>query len=211
MSRISACTKARNEQDGSMISRIVLIVTTIVAAALTLPASADTIKSPDGTVQITVPNGWREGKPSGPAIQVQAVSGRGAIVFVIVVSKEDYKDLKSFANIRLERLKGNMPDAAPKMEDVQLNNKPAIRVSLEGTQANGQRRGYIVTFFETDANYVDVTALASMSVFKAEEETLAGLASQVKILASPSAAAPAAAPTTAPAPGAKPPAVRPPR
>lgn len=199
-----------------MISRIVLIVTTVVAGALALPASADTtIKSPDGTVQITVPNGWREGKPSGPAIQVQAVSGRGAIVFVIVVSKEDYKDLKSFANIRMERLKGNMPDAAPKMEDIQLNNKPAIRVSLEGTQANGQRRGYIVTFFETDANYVDVTALAKMSVFKAEEETLAGLASQVKILASPSAATPAAAPTTAPAPaaapGAKPPAVRPPR
>ena len=111
-----------------------------------------------------------------------------------------------------------MPDAEPKTEDIQINNQPAIRITMEGTQANGQRRGYLLTFFEAAGNYVDVVAMANASAFKAEEVVFAGLASQVKLLASPDAAAPAAAapptPATAPAApaaAAKPPAARAPR
>jgi hypothetical protein len=205
-----------------MIDRIFLVALVAAVASVTQPAFADTtIKSEDGGVQITVPNGWREGKPVAPAIKIQAHSARGALVLVRVVAKEDFKDLKSFANIGLERFKKNMPDAEPKVEDLQINNKPAIRITLEGTQANGQRRGILLTFFETDGNYVDVVTMANESVFKTEEPVLAGLASQVKILATPDAAAAtpaappaAAAPATGPAaattPG-KPPAARAPR
>jgi hypothetical protein len=199
-----------------MTSRFALVAGIVVLAALARPAHADmTIKSADGTVQITVPNGWREGKPFGPNIKIQAASGRGGLVLVRVASREDFKDLKSFANVGLERFKKNMPDAEPKTEDIQINNKPAIRITMEGTQANGQRKGYLLTFFEVDGNYVDVVTMANASVFKAEEPVFAGLASQVKILASPDAAAPATpAQTTAPAApaaGAKPPAARSPR
>ena len=140
---------------------------------------------------------------------------------VRVVSKEDFKDLKSFANVGLERFKKNMPDAEPKVEDTQVNNKPAIRITLEGTQANGQRRGILLTFFESDGNYVDVVTMANASVYKTEEPVLAGLAGQVKILATPDAAAaapaaapPTATPTTPPASATtagKPPAARAPR
>ncbi len=202
-----------------MIDRMFLVALVAAVTGFALSARADTtIKSEDGTVQITVPNGWREGKPLGPSIKVQANSTRGALVLVRVASKEDFKDLKSFANIGLERFKKNMPDAEPKVEDLQMNNKPAIRITLEGTQANGQRRGILLTFFETDGNYVDVVTMANASVFKTEESVLAGLASQVKILATPDAAAatPAAAPAPATAPAAataagKPPAARAPR
>ncbi len=199
-----------------MISRFDLAAAVVVTVALAGPAFADTtIKSADGTVQITVPNGWREGKPFGPNIKVQASSARGGLVLVRVVSKEDFKDLKSFANVGLGRLKKNMPDAEPKTEEIQINNKPAIRITLEGTQANGQRRGYLITFFEADGSYVDVVTMAAASAFKTEEPVLAGLASQVKVLASPDAVAPAAVPPpsaqTTPPPAGKPPATRPPR
>jgi hypothetical protein len=203
-----------------MMDRIVLVALVAAVAGFARPALADTtIKSEDGTVQITVPNGWREGKPLGPSIKVQAHSARGALVLVRVASKEDFKDLKSFANVGLERFKKNMPDAEPKVEDIQMDNKPAIRITLEGMQANGQRRGILLTVFESDGNYIDVVAMANASVFKTEEPVLAGLASQVKILASPDtapAATPpaAAAPATAPAAaanGGKPPAARAPR
>jgi hypothetical protein len=204
-----------------MMNRLVVILVAAVAG-FPPPAFADTtIKSEDGTVQITVPNGWHEGKPLGPSIKIQAHSARGALVLVRVVSKEDFKDLKSFANVGLERFKKNMPDAEPKVEGIQMNNKPAIRITLEGTQANGQRRGILLTFFESDGSYVDVVTMANASVYKTEEPVLAGLAGQVKILATPdaAAAAPAAAPSTAapatpPASAAttgKPPAARSPR
>jgi hypothetical protein len=114
-----------------------------------------------------------------------------------------------------------MADVEPKVEGIQMNNKPAIRITLEGTQANGQRRGILLTFFESDGSYVDVVTMANASVYKTEEPVLAGLAGQVKILATPdaAAAAPAAAPSTAapatpPASAAttgKPPAARSPR
>jgi len=197
-----------------MISRFDLAAAVVISVALAGPAFADTtIKSADGTVQITVPNGWREGKPFGPNIKVQASSARGGLVLVRVVSKEDFKDLKSFANVALERLKKNMPDVEPKTEEIQINNKPAIRITLEGTQANGQRRGYLITFFEADGSYVDVVTMAAASAFKTEEAVFAGLASQVKVLAAPEAAAPAAAPPAQPTapPAGKPPATRPPR
>ena len=196
-----------------MINKIAPVLALIVISALAGPASADTtLKSEDGTVQLTVPNGWREGKPLGPSVKLQATNTRGALVLVRVVSKEDFKDLKSFANVGLERVKKNMPDAEPKTEDIQINSKPAIRIIVEGTQANGQRRGMLMTFFETDGNFVDVVTMANASVFKADQQTLAGLASQVKILGSSEAAAPAAAPAApAAAPSGKPPSPRAPR
>ena len=53
-----------------MISRFDLAAAVVVTVALAGPAYADTtIKSADGTVQITVPNGWREGKALWPEHQ----------------------------------------------------------------------------------------------------------------------------------------------
>lgn len=194
-------------------TRFAFVGAVVALAALSCPAYADmTIRSADGTVQLTVPNGWREGKPTAPNVKIQAASGRGGLVLVRVVTKEDFKDLKSFANVGLERLKRNMPDAEPKTEDIQINNKPAIRIIMEGTQANGQRRGFLLTFFEADGNFIDVVAMANASAFKSEEAVFAGLASQVKLLADAAASPPAQAAVPAtPAAGAKPPAARSPR
>jgi hypothetical protein len=202
----------QRKRDIAMKTRIALVVAAMMTVAIALPARADTtIKSSDGTVELTVPNGWREGKPFGPAIKLVATSARGGIVFVRLVNKEDFRDLKSVADASIARLKKNMPDAQPKVEDIKVNDKPAIRVSIEGTQANGQRRGFLLTFFETPGHYVDVAAMARASAFKAEESVFASLASRVKVLGGSTGAAPAAPPHAAPSSGGPPPSSRAPR
>ena len=197
------------------------IVTTAVAAfvALALPARADTtIKSDDASVQITVPNGWRQTKPLSPAIQIQVTDGRAAIL-VRVALKEDFKDLQSFARVASQRFTKNFTDAEPKFEDVQVNGKPAIRVSAVGTQSNGVRRGFVMTCVDTDGKFVEVVGIAAASAFQAEQQVMADMAGRVKVLdavgAGSAAQMPAAPPPTgntpATPPGRQPPTGRQPR
>ncbi len=183
---------------------VVAMRTTFIAAVaaglltLALPAYADTtIKSDDASVELTVPNGWRQTKTAVPAIKIQATDGRAAVL-VRVASKEDYKDLKSFAEHASSRFTKNLTDAEPKFEDVQINGKPAIRVSAEGTQSNGVRRGFVMTFIDTDGMFVEVVGIANASVFRTEQQAITDMASRIKILAVAGAPPPAQTPSAAP-------------
>jgi hypothetical protein len=174
--------------------------------ALASPAHADTtIKSDDSSVEITVPNGWRQTKTVSPKIQIQATNGR-AVILVRVAAKEDYRDFKSFAAVGSERFVKKFVDAEPKTEDVQVNGSPAIRVSAEGTEINGKRRGFVITFIDAGGMYVEVIGIANASAFGAEQQTMADLAGRVKVLAAAGTGPAAQAPAAAPAPVTPPPA-----
>ena len=146
------------------------------------PAPTRTIKSDDSSVEITVPNGWRQTKAATPKIQIQATNGR-AIVVVRIAAKEDFKDLKSFATVGSSRFIKRFVDAEPKTEDVQVNGNPAIRISAEGTQESGQRRGCVLTFIDAGGTFIEVMGIANASAFATEQQTLADLAGRVKLLA----------------------------
>jgi hypothetical protein len=183
---------------------------------LASPAHADTtITSDDSSVEITVPNGWRQTKTVSPKIQIQATNGR-AVILVRVAAKEDYRDFKSFAAVGSDRFIKRFVDAEPKTEDVRVNGSPAIRVSAEGTEINGKRRGFVITFFDAGGMFVEVIGIANASAFGAEQQTMAELASRVKVLAAvgtgPAAQTPAAAPApvTTPPTGTSPPSKQPP-
>ena len=198
-------------------TRSVFVAALASLSAFALPAHADTtIKSDDASVEITVPNGWHQTKAAAAAIQIQVTNGR-AVVLVRVAQKEDYKDLKSFAAVGSTRFMKNLTDAEPKTEDVQINGKPAIRISAEGTQSNGLRRGYVLTFVDTVGVFIEVVGIANASAFKNEQQTMADMAGRVKILAAAGAPAAAQAPppraSTTPAapPAGQPPAGRQPR
>jgi hypothetical protein len=205
-----------------MDTRSIVMVAVAALVALTfLGASAradSTIKSDDASVQITVPNGWRQTKPLSPAIQIQVTNGR-ATILVRVGLKEDYKDLQSFAQVVSQRFTKSFIDAEPKFEDVQVNGKPAIRVSAMGTQSNGVRRGFVMTCVDTDGRFVEVVGIAAASAFQAEQQLMADMAGRVKVLdavgAGPAAQMPAAPPPTgntpATPPGRQPPTGRQPR
>ncbi len=192
----------------------IVMVAFAAFAAFAAPARADsTIKSDDSSVEITVPNGWRQTKPATPKIQIQATNGR-SIVVVRVANKEDFKDLKSFATVGSSRFIKRFVDAEPKTEDVQVNGNPAIRISAEGTQESGQRRGCVLTFVDAGGTFIEVMGVANASAYAAEQQTLADLAGRVKLLAAagPAAQTPAATPAAAPAtPSTKPPPARSPR
>jgi hypothetical protein len=200
-----------------MDTRSIVIVALAGLVAFALPARADTtIKSDDASVEITVPNGWRQTKPLSPAIQIQVTNGRAAIL-VRVASKEDYKDLKAFAQSATSRFTERFTDADPpesKFEDVQVNGNQAIRVSAKGTQSNGVRRGYVMTFIDTDGMFVEVLGIANASAFQAEQQTMAEMAGRVKVLAAagagPTAQKPPATPPAGNIPPAGPPGRQPP-
>jgi hypothetical protein len=196
-----------------MITRVAAL-TVAVLCSFTALASADTaIKSEDGTLELTVPNGWRQTKAAATAIQLQVTDGR-ATFLVRAVSKEDFRDLQAFAQRGSARFTKEITDAEPKFEDVQINGKPAIRVSILGTQANGTRRGYVMTFLEADGMFINTVGIANASAFKASQQTLADMAGRVKVIKSasttstaapsPAEAAPPAGTPTTPAPGRQP-------
>jgi hypothetical protein len=195
--------------------------------ALAVPVKADTLKSQDGTLQLTLPNGWRETKTPGPAIKISATSGRGALVMVRTVPKEDFVDFKSFASAGIGRFKKNMPDADPTVEDISINGTPAIRATLTGTEPSGLRKAFVLTFLNANGMFINVITSVNMSAFDAEKQAMQGMAAQLKIVGgpppaapspaapSPAAPSPAAPSPAAPAPAApatpSPPTARPPR
>lgn len=174
--------------------RFAVMVVALVAG-FGVPAHAEvTVKSQDGSMELTLPNGWKETKPRGPSVKVQASDGHGASISVSADSREDFKDLKSFSNFLLERLKKTFPDAEPKIEEMKIDGKDAIRVTLRGTLANGQNAGVIITCIDAGAQFLRVMVRASASNFARQEQVLAGLANQVKLISAavspPAAAAP---------------------
>jgi hypothetical protein len=195
-----------------MDTKCIVVVASAGFLAFAAPARADTtIKSDDSSVEITVPNGWRQTKPASPKIQIEATNGR-AVVVVRVAAKEDFKDLKSFAAVGSARFIKRFVDAEPKTEDVQVNGNPAIRISAEGTQDNGQRRGCVLTFIDAGGTFVEVMGIANASAFATERQTMADLAGRVKLSAvagappsTPAAQTPSTTPSATTAPSTKPP------
>ena len=53
-------------------------------------------------------------------------------------AKEDFKDLEAFTNFVIEKMKKTLPGAEAKVETVQIDGKPAKRMTMSGTLANGQ-------------------------------------------------------------------------
>jgi hypothetical protein len=160
-----------------------LTVTAMALVVAFAPSSyADiTVKSQDGTIEMTLPNGWREAKKGGPNAKIHATDGHSARVTVRTESKEDFNDLKAFAEFMGKRLKKKFIDADPKFEDVNVAGKPAIRISLMGQARSGKRAGYIITLFEGDDEYLIVMASANAGVFNKVKDVLSDLPNQIRM------------------------------
>ena len=171
------------------------------------PAFADmTIKSQDGSLELALPNGWHEGKAQGRLAKLVAVDGKGSRVVVRTLPKEDFKDAAAVANFALAKLKLTDSEAA-KTEDAQVGGKPALRMSVMGTQSTGLREGIVVTVFEADGMYIEITASTDAAGFTKQAPVLAGFANQLKITPT----APTATPTPTPTPTNTPPGKQPPK
>jgi hypothetical protein len=162
-----------------------------LVTALTLPARADvTVKAQDGSMEMTLPNGWKEAKPRGPNIKMQATDGRGASILVGASPKEDFKDFEAFTNFAVDSLKKIFPEAEPKIENTQVDGKTAKRAIISGTLPNGQNANAILTVVDAGSQYLRIMVRASASNFSHQEPVLTELANKVKITAA-AAAAPA--------------------
>jgi hypothetical protein len=190
----------------SISSAVTAVVAMALVAAFVQAARADiTFKSQDGTLEITLPNGWHEAKQGGPEAKIH-VAGQGTRVTIREHAKEDFKDIKAVANFLSERLKKRFTDVEPKFSEVQVNGKPAVRVELEGTEPSGVKVGYLITVVESDKTYISIAGTGNASAFAKQKQLLSDLPNQLKVTASaapPAAAAPAAAAPAAAATPAK--------
>jgi hypothetical protein len=174
--------------------------TTMLAAAITVfafCAHADiTAKSQDGTIELTLPNGWHELKPDG-ATKILAGDGQGGRVAVRTFSKEDFKDMKAVAGFIVTRLK-LIDNPEQKVEDLEVNGTPATRLTFVGTEPNGMRRGFVLTVLELGGEYVNITASTKASAFTKDSPILEAFAKQI-VAAGPAASSPTAPKPQAPA------------
>jgi hypothetical protein len=189
----------------SIRSAVAAVAAMALLATFTQAARADvTFKSQDGTLEITLPNGWHEAKQGGPEAKIH-VAGQGTRVTIREHAKEDFKDMKAVANFLSERLKKRFTDVEPKFSDVQVNGKPAVRVELEGTEPSGVKVGYLITIVDSDKSYISIAGTGNASAFAKQKQLLSDLPNQLKVTVSsappaatpPAAAAPAAAATPA--------------
>jgi len=165
------------------------VATVAAFLAFCLSAHAQVVvKSEDGSMQLTLPNGWKEGKPVGASTKIRASDGHGAVVAVSAHPKEDFKDFKAFTNFADERLKKNLPGTEAKAQNLEIDGKPAIRMTMSGTGANGRNVAVIATYVDAGPTYVVVLVRASASDYRRQEPVLVGLASQLKLAATAPAA-----------------------
>ena len=153
-----------------------------LVAGFGVAAHADVVvKSQDGSMELTLPSGWKEVPPRGPNTKLQASDGHGASIAVSAQAKEDFKDLEAFTNFVIEKMKKTLPGAEAKVETVQIDGKPAKRMTMSGTLANGQNASVVVTCMEAGSQFLRVMVHASASNFARQGPVLIGLANQIKV------------------------------
>ena len=165
----------------SIRSAVTAVAVMALVAAFVQAAHADvTFKSQDGTLEITLPNGWHEAKQGGPEAKIH-VAGQGTRVTIREHAKEDFKDIKAVANFLAERLKKRFTDVEPKFSDVQVNGKPAVRVELEGTEPSGVKVGYLITIVDSGKSYISIAGTGNASAFAKHKQLLSDLPNQLKV------------------------------
>ena len=174
-------------------------------ALVSFPAYADmTVKSSDGSMELALPNGWHDVKPEGASTKIAATDGHGTRVVVRVYPKEDFKDAKAVATFAVNKLKLSDNDGV-KTEDIEIGGKPAVRMSVVGTQASEMRAGYLITIVDSGSEYIEVQGRTDASSFAKQTPVLQALASALKVMpTSTSAETPAPAPAAPPKPAVKP-------
>jgi hypothetical protein len=162
-----------------------------------------TVRSSDGSMELALPNGWHDVKPEGESAKIAATDGHGTRLVVRVYPKEDFKDAKAVADFAVKKLKLADNDGV-KTEDIQIDGKPAVRMTIVGTRASEKRAGFLITIIDAGSQYIEVQGATDASSFAKETPVLQALAGALKVTppAETAAPAPAAAP---PKPAVKPP------
>ncbi len=163
----------------------------------TAPAPDATAKSSEGSMELALPNGWRDIKPEGVSTKLAATNGKGSRVVVRVYPKEDFKGANAFAEFAVNNLKLSDDNGVNK-SNIEITGKPAVRLSVVGTASNEMRVGYLITILESEGMYVEVIGRTDAYSFAKETPVLGAFASALKFTSSttPTPSPPTAGETT---------------
>ncbi|MDQ4149826.1 MAG: hypothetical protein M3164_07560, partial [Actinomycetota bacterium] len=127
--------------------------------ATTPNALTKTIRSEDGTLEMRVPEPWREDRSLNAQADLQA-SQRAQEAYVVVIgdSKQAFggRTLNDFAQIARENFLRGVTDATvSEPTQMTLGGRPAIRFDIQGT-AEDVRVSYLYTLAETESRYLQI-------------------------------------------------------
>lgn len=135
-----------------------------------------TLTSADGTVQLTIPGGWREDRELNKSAAVQA-SNRVQEMYVAVISegKQEFQEamtLETFADLSRTVTTGNAASAeATDPVPTKVGNYPALEYTLRGTVENVEVK-YFTTVVETPSSFHQIITWTLASRFDQNLPTL---------------------------------------
>jgi hypothetical protein len=172
-----------------MVYRIALTALVLTLAWHPAPLRADdtdssvTVKSPDGQVQVVVPNGWVAANSSNPAAAIEARSDdTDAFVMVLIANRDDpYLALDDYCKTcRDEVLSHLVKSKCSAPEPIEVNGFKAIRYEIHGTSpASKVKFGYFVTIVQMRRHYLEVVSWSVEKYFADNAPVLKPMANSV--------------------------------
>ena len=162
------------------------------------PAGSVTVKSADGSIQMTAPAGWIRGEPPSPGISLLVLNDAQQCGAMIIA--EDRTDLAltlaQYARRAVDQLKQSpalTDQSATALTPVKVGSHVAQRCTFR-CSTGGMKLAYVLTFVQGDHDFLDVQAWAVADQFDRDRPLLETIAANVRELAvapvvSPSAAA----------------------
>jgi hypothetical protein len=171
-----------------MISRALVFAFAVVLAFPSIPVRADdaasnVLKSDDGKVQLSVPDGWVKSESTTPSAVLEARNeDSDAFIMVLVADRSDpYLTLDDYSgSIRDDVLSHLVKSKCSQPESLEIGGFKAIRFEIHGTKPDSKMAfGYFLTIIQMHHHYVQVVGWAMEKVFADDTATLRDAAKNV--------------------------------
>jgi hypothetical protein len=165
--------------------------TTFDQAAPSTPAPAVTgddqiFKGKDGTVELTLPAGWKTSESPDASVQLTALNAKLDLgVMITVEDRRDLTwDLKTYAEKVATMLKGSSDftnTSTSPFQNVKVNGSDAIQFEFHAVR-DEVRLAYLITVTASERNFLRTTAWSTESRFKTMMSVLSKLPEGLKEL-----------------------------
>jgi hypothetical protein len=162
-----------------MISRAFLFAAAFIFALHLAPLRADdatVLKSDDGKIQLSVPEGWLKAHSSNSAASLEAHDeDSDAFIMVIIADRTDpYLTLDDYGKgIRDDILSHLIKSKSSNPELLEIGGFKAVRYEIHGTKPESKMAfGYFLTIIQMHHHYVQVISWAQEKDLPDNAETL---------------------------------------
>jgi len=138
-----------------------------------------TLKSKDGEIQLTLPDGWKEKSTENASITIDAENvAKHEYVMVLSEASADFADpFEKYAKDRAVAMGDKLDDSTVSdVKPVKANGKDALQYEIHGiTKSPRVKVAYLLTVVKGDSHFIQVVGWATESKFAAGLKDFAAL------------------------------------